>query len=81
MKVISNKLAVSFFLVVILLVLIDLSKLVVSNYVLEICFLLLFIRFEKCYFLESRGIYGGYFLNGIVIYVDIVKVFKEDFEN
>lgn len=31
--------------------------------------------------MPARGIYGGRLLSGTVIYVDIVKVFKEYFEN
>ena len=38
-------------------------------------------RLEKCRLLEDHGIYGGHLLNGTVIYVDIVEVFKEYFEN
>lgn len=80
-KAISNKLAASSFPVATLSALTDLSKLVVPNHVLETCSSLSPTRFEKCHLLESRGIYGGHLLNGTVIYVDIVKVFKEDFEN
>jgi hypothetical protein len=31
--------------------------------------------------ISNCGIYGGRLLNGTVIYVDIVEVFKEYFEN
>lgn len=59
----------------------DLGKLVGLNSVLETCSLLSPTRLKKCHLLENYGIYGGHLFNGTVIYVGIVKVFREYFEN
>lgn len=81
MKVISDKRAVYSFSVAKLSALADLGKLVELSSVLETCSSLSPTRLKKCHLLENYGICGGLLFNGTVIYVDIVKVFREYFEN
>lgn len=81
MKVISDKIAAYSFSVAKLSALADLGKLVGLNYVLETCSSLSPTRLKKCHLLENYGICGGHLFNGTVIYVDIVKAFREHFEN
>lgn len=80
-KVISDKIAAYSFSVAKLSALADLGKLAVPNHVLETCSSLSPTRFKKCHLLGNCGICGGHLLNGTEIYVDIVKVFKDYFEN
>jgi len=80
-KVISDKIAAYSFSVAKLSGLADLGMLVGLNYVLETCSSLSPTRLKKCHLLENYGICGGHLFNGTVIYVDIVKVFREHFQN
>lgn len=81
MKVISDKIAAYSFSVARLSALADLGKLVGLNYVLETCSSLSPTRLKTCHLLENYGIYGGHLFNGTVTYADIVKAFRDYFEN